>query len=81
LRHANLSGVESTNLAEDTPVNLRYADLGGASLTTANLPGADLRDANLLGADLNGIWLTGAKLARTDFSFFTSLNAFSCLLE
>lgn len=48
------------------PLNLRNADLSGASLDRANLRNADLRNANLSGASLNRANLSGADLSDVD---------------
>ena len=48
------------NEAGGARADLRYADLGGASLEGADLWGADLRCADLWGADLRCANLRGA---------------------
>ena len=50
-------------------VNLRYADLRGASLVSARLSGTDLRDADLRYADLRGASLDFADLRDADLRY------------
>ena len=49
-------------------VNLSYADLRGANLSSADLSGADLSGADLSRANLSGADLRGAYLSRADLS-------------